>query len=168
MHGYILVYSVTSKSSLEVVRTLNDRVSIQQYIATSKHITYLVVNVIIIVIYPPSFFILFDNSLILNACGTEKIPRVLVGNKSDLVLERLVFYYSCITTIISRLFNKFYALTSISIFVIFARSTRFYNTFNKFAVKINAHSVFKLTTPPPPPFFFSFGASCSYFLMQTN
>eukprot|EP00026_Physarum_polycephalum_P018113 Phypoly_transcript_19580.p1 GENE.Phypoly_transcript_19580~~Phypoly_transcript_19580.p1 ORF type:complete len:186 (+),score=22.38 Phypoly_transcript_19580:54-611(+) len=52
VHGYILVYSVTSKSSLEVVRTLNDR--------------------------------------ILNACGTEKIPRVLVGNKSDLVLERQI------------------------------------------------------------------------------
>ncbi|EFA80430.1 Ras GTPase [Heterostelium album PN500] len=52
IHGYILVYSVTSASSLEVVKVLNDK--------------------------------------ILNALGTEKIPRVLVGNKSDLEGERQI------------------------------------------------------------------------------
>jgi len=50
--GYILVYSVTSKPSLEVVKVINDK--------------------------------------ILNACGTDKVPRVLVGNKSDLILERQI------------------------------------------------------------------------------
>ncbi|EGG21113.1 Ras GTPase [Cavenderia fasciculata] len=52
IHGYILVYSVTSASSLEVVKVLNDK--------------------------------------ILNALGTEKIPRVLVGNKRDLENERVI------------------------------------------------------------------------------
>eukprot|EP01132_Coremiostelium_polycephalum_P004281 gene4281-5355_t len=52
MHGYILVYSVTSTVSLEVVKVLNDK--------------------------------------ILNSLGTEKIPRVLVGNKSDLENERVI------------------------------------------------------------------------------
>ncbi|EGC39478.1 Ras GTPase [Dictyostelium purpureum] len=50
IHGYILVYSVTSASSLEVVKVLNDK--------------------------------------ILNSLGMEQIPRVLVGNKSDLTGER--------------------------------------------------------------------------------
>jgi len=50
--GYILVYSVNSQASLEIVRVINDK--------------------------------------ILNACGAEKVPRVLVGNKSDLVLERQI------------------------------------------------------------------------------
>ncbi|KYQ96753.1 hypothetical protein DLAC_11571 [Tieghemostelium lacteum] len=52
IHGYILVYSVTSKASLDVVKVLNDK--------------------------------------ILNSLGTEKIPRVLVGNKSDLENERVI------------------------------------------------------------------------------
>ncbi|GAM18428.1 hypothetical protein SAMD00019534_016030 [Acytostelium subglobosum LB1] len=52
IHGYILVYSVTSASSLDVIKVLNDK--------------------------------------ILNALGTEKIPRVLVGNKSDLEGERQI------------------------------------------------------------------------------
>jgi len=52
IHGYILVYSVTSRSSLETIKALNDK--------------------------------------ILNSLGTEKIPRVLVGNKSDLVNERVI------------------------------------------------------------------------------
>eukprot|EP01133_Synstelium_polycarpum_P002264 gene2264-2566_t len=52
IHGYILVYSVNSTSSLEVVKVLNDK--------------------------------------ILNALGTEKTPRVLVGNKSDLEGERAI------------------------------------------------------------------------------
>ena len=30
------------------------------------------------------------NEKILNALGTEKVPRVLVGNKTDLILERKV------------------------------------------------------------------------------
>ncbi|KAN0022839.1 hypothetical protein ACTFIV_001992 [Dictyostelium citrinum] len=50
IHGYILVYSVTSVSSLEVIKVLNDK--------------------------------------ILSSLGAEKIPRVLVGNKSDLDNER--------------------------------------------------------------------------------
>ncbi len=50
VHGYILVYTVTSKKSLEEVKVLNEK--------------------------------------ILNALGTEKVPRVLVGNKTDLILER--------------------------------------------------------------------------------
>jgi len=52
IHGYMLVYSVASRSSLELIKTLNDK--------------------------------------ILTACGTEKVPRVLVGNKSDLHLERQI------------------------------------------------------------------------------
>eukprot|EP01111_Echinosteliopsis_oligospora_P003054 TRINITY_DN1491_c0_g2_i1.p1 TRINITY_DN1491_c0_g2~~TRINITY_DN1491_c0_g2_i1.p1 ORF type:complete len:186 (+),score=34.19 TRINITY_DN1491_c0_g2_i1:39-596(+) len=52
VHGYILVYSVTNKASLDVVKVINDK--------------------------------------ILNACGAEKVPRVLVGNKCDLALERVV------------------------------------------------------------------------------
>jgi len=50
--GYILIYSVTSKASLDVVKVVNDK--------------------------------------ILNANGTDKVPRVLVGNKSDLILERQI------------------------------------------------------------------------------
>jgi len=49
IHGYVLVYSVASKSSFDLVRVLNDK--------------------------------------ILNACGTEKVPRILIGNKTDLAVE---------------------------------------------------------------------------------
>jgi len=52
IHGYLLVYSVTSEASFELIKTLNDK--------------------------------------ILNACGTEKVPRVLLGNKYDLDQERKV------------------------------------------------------------------------------
>jgi len=52
IHGYILVYSVTSRKSWEMISILNDK--------------------------------------ILNALGTEKVPRVIVGNKTDLILERKV------------------------------------------------------------------------------
>jgi len=52
IHGYILVYSVTSKSSLELIVSLNDK--------------------------------------ILNALGIEKVPRLLLGNKCDLNMERQV------------------------------------------------------------------------------
>eukprot|EP01103_Thecamoeba_quadrilineata_P006968 TRINITY_DN1672_c0_g1_i1.p1 TRINITY_DN1672_c0_g1~~TRINITY_DN1672_c0_g1_i1.p1 ORF type:complete len:202 (+),score=24.54 TRINITY_DN1672_c0_g1_i1:49-606(+) len=52
IHGYLLVYSVTSKSSFELIKILNDK--------------------------------------ILNACGTEKVPRVLLGNKCDLDVERQI------------------------------------------------------------------------------
>eukprot|EP01125_Pyxidicula_operculata_P001621 TRINITY_DN11465_c0_g1_i1.p1 TRINITY_DN11465_c0_g1~~TRINITY_DN11465_c0_g1_i1.p1 ORF type:complete len:184 (+),score=27.90 TRINITY_DN11465_c0_g1_i1:25-576(+) len=52
IHGYVLVYSVTSKSSFEMVKIINDK--------------------------------------ILNALGTEHVPRVLVGNKKDLVRERQI------------------------------------------------------------------------------
>lgn len=51
IHGYILIYSVASKSSYEKMKVLNDK--------------------------------------ILTACGTDKVPRVLCGNKMDLHLERL-------------------------------------------------------------------------------
>lgn len=50
VHGYVLVYSVTSKNSFEMVKIINDK--------------------------------------ILNYLGTEKVPRVLVGNKKDLHYER--------------------------------------------------------------------------------
>jgi GTPase SAR1 family protein len=50
IHGYILVYSVTSKKSFEMVKIINDK--------------------------------------LLNSLGTEKVPRVLVGNKTDLRHER--------------------------------------------------------------------------------
>jgi len=49
IHGYVLVYSVTSKTSFEMVKIINDK--------------------------------------ILNALGTDKVPRVLVGNKRDLIGE---------------------------------------------------------------------------------
>jgi len=52
IHGYILVYSVTSRKSFEMIKILNDK--------------------------------------ILNALGTPKVPRVIVGNKTDLILERKV------------------------------------------------------------------------------
>jgi small GTP-binding protein len=52
IHGYILVYSVTSRKSLEILKVINEK--------------------------------------ILNALGTEKVPRVLVGNKTDLHMERKV------------------------------------------------------------------------------
>uniref|UniRef100_A0A6B2LKS8 Uncharacterized protein n=1 Tax=Arcella intermedia TaxID=1963864 RepID=A0A6B2LKS8_9EUKA len=52
IHGYILVYSVTSKSSFEMVKVINDK--------------------------------------ILNALGTDYVPRVLVGNKTDLYIERQI------------------------------------------------------------------------------
>jgi len=52
IHGYVLVYSVASKSSLEVVKALNEK--------------------------------------IIDACGTNDVPRVLVGNKSDLHIDRVI------------------------------------------------------------------------------
>jgi len=52
IHGYILVYSINSKFSFELVKTLNDK--------------------------------------ILNETGLEKVPRVLVANKSDLTSERII------------------------------------------------------------------------------
>ena len=54
VHGYVLVYSITSAGSLETVKILNDK--------------------------------------ILNALGTDNVPRVLVGNKSDLRRDRKVSY----------------------------------------------------------------------------
>lgn len=52
IHGYILLYSVTSQKSWNVVKGLNEK--------------------------------------ILNAIGADKAPRVLVGNKSDLHMERKI------------------------------------------------------------------------------
>mmetsp|Transcript_8095 Transcript_8095/g.11143 ORF Transcript_8095/g.11143 Transcript_8095/m.11143 type:complete len:188 (+) Transcript_8095:133-696(+) len=52
VHGYVLVYSVTSNKSLETLRLINDK--------------------------------------ILNALGTDKVPRVLVANKTDLESDRKV------------------------------------------------------------------------------
>jgi len=52
IHGYILMYSVISRRSFDMVSTIRDK--------------------------------------LLNAVGTEDIPHVLVGNKSDLVHEREV------------------------------------------------------------------------------
>lgn len=52
IHGYILIYSVASRSSFEKMKVLNDK--------------------------------------ILTACGTDKVPRVICGNKIDLQLEREV------------------------------------------------------------------------------
>ena len=50
IHGYILVYSVTSRQSFEMVKIIRDK--------------------------------------ILNYTGTESVPLVLVGNKTDLHLQR--------------------------------------------------------------------------------
>jgi Ras family protein len=50
IHGYVLVYSITSKSSLEMVKIIRDK--------------------------------------IINYTGAEWVPMVLVGNKSDLHLQR--------------------------------------------------------------------------------
>ena len=52
VHGYVLVYSVNSRTSLEMCRVLNEK--------------------------------------IINAHGTENVPRVLAGNKSDLVYDRQI------------------------------------------------------------------------------
>ena len=52
IHGYILMYSITSRRSFNMVETIRDK--------------------------------------LLNAVGTEDIPHILVGNKSDLVHEREV------------------------------------------------------------------------------
>ncbi|KAI8057321.1 ras-2 [Syncephalis plumigaleata] len=52
IHGYVLVYSITSKSSLEMVKIIRDK--------------------------------------IVNYTGSEWVPMVLVGNKSDLHLQRQV------------------------------------------------------------------------------
>jgi len=52
IHGYVLVYTVTSKTSFEMVQVINDK--------------------------------------ILNAAGRNKVPRILVGNKKDLILERQI------------------------------------------------------------------------------
>lgn len=52
IHGYILIYSVTSRQSFEVIEVIRDK--------------------------------------ILNAIGSDTIPMVLVGNKSDLNYQRQV------------------------------------------------------------------------------
>eukprot|EP01087_Luapelamoeba_hula_P023436 TRINITY_DN860_c0_g1_i1.p1 TRINITY_DN860_c0_g1~~TRINITY_DN860_c0_g1_i1.p1 ORF type:complete len:185 (+),score=33.39 TRINITY_DN860_c0_g1_i1:203-757(+) len=52
IHGYVLVYSVASRASLDVVVALNDK--------------------------------------IIDACGTTQVPRILVGNKSDLHIDRVI------------------------------------------------------------------------------
>ena len=52
VHGYVLVYSVASRSSFEQIEILNDK--------------------------------------ILHACGSDAVPRILVGAKCDLRLERQV------------------------------------------------------------------------------
>ncbi|CAB4384763.1 unnamed protein product [Rhizophagus irregularis] len=54
IHGYILVYSVTSRQSFEMVKIVRDK--------------------------------------ILNYTGTESVPMVLVGNKTDLHLQRQLSY----------------------------------------------------------------------------
>lgn len=50
VHGYIIIYSVASRSSFESAQTINMK--------------------------------------ILNECATNKVPRVLIGNKIDLGKER--------------------------------------------------------------------------------
>jgi len=52
IHGYVLVYSVTSKASFDHIISINDK--------------------------------------ILNSLGTNSCPRVLVGNKTDLIYERVI------------------------------------------------------------------------------
>eukprot|EP01129_Flabellula_baltica_P006622 TRINITY_DN2495_c0_g1_i1.p1 TRINITY_DN2495_c0_g1~~TRINITY_DN2495_c0_g1_i1.p1 ORF type:complete len:199 (-),score=21.87 TRINITY_DN2495_c0_g1_i1:528-1076(-) len=52
VHGYVLVYSITSLYSFEMVKVINEK--------------------------------------ILNALGCEQVPRVLVGNKSDMGSDREV------------------------------------------------------------------------------
>jgi len=52
IHGYLLVYSVTSRQSFDMVGVIRDQ--------------------------------------ILNALGTDQVPMVLIGNKSDLNLQRQV------------------------------------------------------------------------------
>ncbi|KAK9481337.1 small GTPase superfamily [Lipomyces japonicus] len=52
VHGYVLVYSITSRSSFDMIRVIRDK--------------------------------------ILNNTGTESIPVVIVGNKSDLGSQRKV------------------------------------------------------------------------------
>ncbi|CAH6719881.1 rheb-like protein Rhb1p [[Candida] jaroonii] len=54
IHGYVLVYSVTSRQSFEVVEIIRDK--------------------------------------ILNSVGSENIPMILIGNKSDLNYQRQVEY----------------------------------------------------------------------------
>eukprot|EP00033_Pygsuia_biforma_P001982 GCRY01002205.1.p1 GENE.GCRY01002205.1~~GCRY01002205.1.p1 ORF type:complete len:189 (-),score=28.75 GCRY01002205.1:562-1128(-) len=52
IHGYVLVYSVTQERSLEVIKSINEK--------------------------------------ILNFTGTDHVPRVIVGNKTDLASAREV------------------------------------------------------------------------------
>lgn len=52
IHGYVLVYSVTSKTSFEMVKIIREK--------------------------------------LLNLTGTNTVPMVLVGNKTDLHLERII------------------------------------------------------------------------------
>eukprot|EP01136_Pigoraptor_vietnamica_P040013 Opistho-1_new@909 len=54
IHGYVLVYSVTSRTSFEMVKIIREK--------------------------------------LLNMTGTNSVPIVLVGNKTDLHLERVVSY----------------------------------------------------------------------------
>jgi len=52
IHGYVLVYSVTSKASFDHIKSINDKV--------------------------------------LDSLGTDYCPRVLVGNKTDLIYDRVI------------------------------------------------------------------------------
>ncbi|KAK7206812.1 ras-2 [Myxozyma melibiosi] len=52
VHGYVIMYSITSRASFEMVRVIRDK--------------------------------------ILNSTGTETIPMIIVGNKSDLGAQRKV------------------------------------------------------------------------------
>ena len=54
IHGYVLVFSVTSRTSFEMVKIIREK--------------------------------------LLNLTGTNYVPMVLVGNKTDLHLERVVSY----------------------------------------------------------------------------
>ena len=62
IHGYLLVYSVTSRQSLEMVKIIRDKIL--------NHTVFLCP---------------FDN---FNAQGTEWVPICVVGNKTDLHEQR--------------------------------------------------------------------------------
>ena len=69
IHGYVLVYSVTSRPSLEMVKIIREKLL--------NHT----------VLHPPS---LGYNVTSLQGQGTEWIPISLVGNKSDLHMQRTI------------------------------------------------------------------------------
>lgn len=70
IHGYVLVYSITSKSSFEMVKIVRDKI-----------LNHTVCQIIRI-------FKFFTNLLAIK--GTEWVPIVVVGNKSDLHMQRAV------------------------------------------------------------------------------